>query len=61
MPKLIEPGKALTGSVGVRLPQNWINQIAYLSELQGIGMSQQLRELIQVGGTQWGLDLDEGQ
>jgi hypothetical protein len=61
MPKLIEKGKALTGSVGVRLPQIWIDKIAYLAELQGIGMSQQLRELIQVGGTQWGLDLDEGQ
>lgn len=59
MPKLIPKGQALTGSVAVRLPQAWLDEIDYLAELQGLRLSQQLRELIQVGGSQCGLDLDE--
>jgi len=59
MPKLIEQGKALTSTIGVRLPQRWLDQIDYLAELQGLRLSQQLRELIQAGGSHYGLDLDD--
>ena len=59
MPRLIPKGQALTSSVAVRLPQTWLDEIDYLAELQGLRLSQQLRELIQVGGSHCGLDLDE--
>ena len=59
MPKIIESGKALTAGVGIRLPQKWLDSIGYLAELQGIRLSEQLRELIQAGGCHYGLDLDD--
>jgi hypothetical protein len=41
------------------LPARWLDQINYLAELQGVRLSEQLRELIQAGGDYHGLDLDQ--
>lgn len=59
MPKLVPEGSALTSTIGVRLPARWLDQINYLAELQGVRLSEQLRELIQAGGDYHGLDLDQ--
>jgi predicted DNA-binding protein len=58
MVETLEHPRRSTTTITFRLPVEWHDSIDYLRELQGLSMSEQLRELLQVGGEQIGLDLD---
>jgi hypothetical protein len=58
MSNTLERPRRISTTITFRLPLSWVDRIDYLRELQGVSMSEQLRELLQLGGDQIGLDLD---